>query len=893
MVVFTTTIDRMAYLSNPARSAGEMVTDLQTEQSYILNAATNAWIPVASGNFATLDELKATTEDFNEGTLLYTRGFYAANDGGGARYQVSATPLTGFTTDDVGQILLANGKYAILNHQGSLSFTQFGAKGDGIANDLPAFRKALNYKKADPSLNTLLGVAGHTYYFTEQAPADSGIGSQAAFETICFLYLGAKHSGLTLDGRGAKIIYDNNATQSYVYHTIKERDEQGNETQHTNLYRCKLSNSGYEPNNLLDFTVPYWQVMEFDATINSNIPFWNSSTQYYGGMNFAHTGTLANYIPGQEAKNITWENWDISGNDPDAIANNHGYWNINTKMFFNYEGVENIVFKRLTMHHCPSEVVFGGGYAYVKKIAVEECEVYQSINAISHGGSMRVEGNTFHHLGANAVESFSAIGDKQMYLHNKIYNAENGITLGGVGNDINVTGSVLVQGNQIYNIVEYGIYVSGKLRHVNIDSNQVYDCGLGNISLYALSSETPQHPIISVNSEVLITNNLIACYKKNCNTGITLNSAHGDANQLTGNIKISNNIFGATELSLYEQRGVRITSCIELTGSRYRNVDISGNQIGAGVRFFISYVATDFAPSMKNNYYTNGASLEATLLASNSLMDYTTPFVPSFGHLTGSSPSLNCANFTKLVFFYKNPSVTSLPPSFDIDGFNLSVSNHSRLVILPNGDDNITRAKIIQGSGFGNRAVPVRYTKCSNGDGLSGFFEYIFSANQRMLNDIQAINHIISDQPLNGGASTTIRIPLPEFLQLKWNATNGFEYYDQFSFDNSVASNIALDPNFEITAVNCVSDIYLDVTIKNVSLTQHAFDGKTINLRIYPMSNPVMLPVNLQPLRKEGRTNMRPVAVNDDLPNFFLFHDTETNEHLYWDKKTATWVTSI
>lgn len=878
MVVFTTTIDRMAYLTNPARSAGEIATDIQTAQSYILNAATDAWIPVASGSFDTLQDLRDTIEDYNAGTLLYTSGFYSPNDGAGARYKVSATPLNGFTTDDVGQILLANGKYAILDHYGSLSFTQFGAKGNGVANDLPAFRRALNFKKANPSLQTLLGVAGHTYYFTEQAPANSGIDSQVQFETTCFLYLGAQHSGLTLSGKGANIIYDNNATQSYVYYVVDGQ---------TNLYRCKLSNIGHQPTNVLYWQELYWQVMEYNVTPNGTTPFWDSQTQYYGGMNFVHTGTYANYISGQETKNITWEDWDISGNDPDALADQDGYWNINTKMFFNFEGVEDILYKKVKMHHCMSEVVYGGGYAHVKRVNVVECEIYKSHNAISHGGSMRVEENTLHDLGTNGVESFSAIGDKQVYLNNKIYNAKNGITVGGPGNNINVTGSVLIQGNQIFDITAYGIYLPGKLRHCNIDSNQIYDCGASNISLYALSNNFP-----NVNSEILITNNLIACYKKN-GYGIVLNSGHADASQFSGNIKISNNFFGATELSQYEGRNVRLGTCVEITGTMYRNVVISGNQIGAGVRFFVTYVGTNYAPTMKNNYYTSGASVEATLLASSAVMDYTSPMVPTLGHFTGSLPTFLCMNFTTNVFFYKNPSTASLPASFDIDGFNLSVINHARLVILPSGDDNIFRTKIIQGSGYGNKAVPVRYTKSSNGDGISGYFEYIFSANQVLLNDVQPINQYLSGS-LNAESSTIISIPLTEYIQLEWDITNGFQSsYDQFSFDKNIASNIALDPNFQITAVSSVNTPYLNVTIKNISVDPQSMDGKTINLRIYPLSNPVVLPVILQPLRKEGRTNMRPVAVNDDLPNFFLFHDTEINEHLYWDKRTATWVTSI
>jgi hypothetical protein len=92
--------------------------------------------------------------------------------------------------------------------------------------------------------------------------------------------------------------------------------------------------------------------------------------------------------------------------------------------------------------------------------------------------------------------------------------------------------------------------------------------------------------------------------------------------------------------------------------------------------------------------------------------------------------------------------------------------------------------------------------------------------------------------------------------------------------------------------VSCIFGIQITVTIKNISGATQSLDGKTINLKVYPMSNPALLPVNLQPLRTEGKTNMRPVPVNDDIPNFYLFHDTDTNEYLYWDKRTNTWTTN-
>lgn len=47
--VFDNTADRLSYLSSPRRYAGQIVTDLETEGLYFLNAAKTAWITIISG----------------------------------------------------------------------------------------------------------------------------------------------------------------------------------------------------------------------------------------------------------------------------------------------------------------------------------------------------------------------------------------------------------------------------------------------------------------------------------------------------------------------------------------------------------------------------------------------------------------------------------------------------------------------------------------------------------------------------------------------------------------------------------------------------------------------------------------------------------------------------
>lgn len=48
-IVFATTADRIAYLSNPRRYAGQVVADNEEQLPYYLNAARDAWLPFSSG----------------------------------------------------------------------------------------------------------------------------------------------------------------------------------------------------------------------------------------------------------------------------------------------------------------------------------------------------------------------------------------------------------------------------------------------------------------------------------------------------------------------------------------------------------------------------------------------------------------------------------------------------------------------------------------------------------------------------------------------------------------------------------------------------------------------------------------------------------------------------
>jgi len=65
--VFTNTSDRLTYLTNPLRYAGQIVSDLQTQKIYQLNTAKDTWIEIGSGSgsSSTDTEVRSLTSNWN------------------------------------------------------------------------------------------------------------------------------------------------------------------------------------------------------------------------------------------------------------------------------------------------------------------------------------------------------------------------------------------------------------------------------------------------------------------------------------------------------------------------------------------------------------------------------------------------------------------------------------------------------------------------------------------------------------------------------------------------------------------------------------------------------------------------------------------------------------
>lgn len=75
---------------------------------------------------------------------VFVTGYYAPGDGGGGQYVCHTSDTTG--ADNGGTVIVgASGARWKLMHSGRISVKQFGAKGDGIADDAPAFRACVDY----------------------------------------------------------------------------------------------------------------------------------------------------------------------------------------------------------------------------------------------------------------------------------------------------------------------------------------------------------------------------------------------------------------------------------------------------------------------------------------------------------------------------------------------------------------------------------------------------------------------------------------------------------------------------------------------------------------------------------------------------------------------------
>ena len=93
--------------------------------------------------FASVSAMAAA--DLSVGSEVFTEGYYAANDGGGAEYVIVDSLKS--ATNKVGIVALNDGKYAELKLGDTITLKQFGAVGDGVIDDTEAINNAVSCAK--------------------------------------------------------------------------------------------------------------------------------------------------------------------------------------------------------------------------------------------------------------------------------------------------------------------------------------------------------------------------------------------------------------------------------------------------------------------------------------------------------------------------------------------------------------------------------------------------------------------------------------------------------------------------------------------------------------------------------------------------------------------------
>ena len=105
------------------------------------NGTVAAWAFTPTG-FSTVVAMVADTT-IVAGDLVHTKGYFTAGDEGAATYFVKTSAAFGATPDEQGDHTLASGDVAVLQRDGDINVFQFGAKGDGVADNTTVFNAAI------------------------------------------------------------------------------------------------------------------------------------------------------------------------------------------------------------------------------------------------------------------------------------------------------------------------------------------------------------------------------------------------------------------------------------------------------------------------------------------------------------------------------------------------------------------------------------------------------------------------------------------------------------------------------------------------------------------------------------------------------------------------------
>ena len=132
------------------RKIKEGVTEIITnEAGEIIETTTNSQTTVPTTQSIKVDATYTNVEEMkkaklSEGKVVLTKGYYKANDGGSAYYNIVKTAK--YSVDEGRVIKLNNGLFAILGNSDTtrMSVKQYGVKGDGSSTDVTQINALLN-----------------------------------------------------------------------------------------------------------------------------------------------------------------------------------------------------------------------------------------------------------------------------------------------------------------------------------------------------------------------------------------------------------------------------------------------------------------------------------------------------------------------------------------------------------------------------------------------------------------------------------------------------------------------------------------------------------------------------------------------------------------------------